>query len=233
MSNALAVTMMGVVTVAALVMRSAQAVTEANVSAAVVMTEAAAAVLVVKMVLVARALEAVTAAILVLWAREVTLESAAAAVRALMATEFMMVVANVAAPTAQSMTTAAIVVPWVNVAMPAAVEAIGPLTIALPRALAVNPEAAVAVMSMRQVVTAAAVAATAATSAVAASASAAVLVLLGANWETHMASKVFFVVPNAQAATEAAVAMMYALELREQPSALVVVVTVVALPSLW
>ena len=76
-----------------------------------------------------------------------------------------------------------------NVAMPAAVEAIGPLTSALPSALAVNPEAAVAVMSMRQVVTAAAVAATAATSAPAASASAsaAVLVLLGANWETHMA----------------------------------------------
>ena len=102
----------GVVTVAALVMRSAQAVTEANVSAAVAMTEAAAAVLVVKMVLVALALEAVSAAILVLWAREVTLVSEAAVVpkvRALMATEFMMVVANVAEPTAQSMTTAAIV----------------------------------------------------------------------------------------------------------------------------
>lgn len=100
------------------------------------------------------------------------------------------------------------------------------MAIALPRALAVNPEATV--MLMRHVVTAAAVAATAATSAVAASASAAVLVLPGANWETHVASNVFFVVPNAQAVTEEAVAMMYALALREQPSALVVVVTVVA-----
>lgn len=115
---------MGVVTVATLTMRSAQAVTEANVRAAVVMPEAAAAVLMVKVVLVARALEAVSAAILVLWAREVTLVSAAAVVpkvQALMATEFMMVVATVAASTAQSMTTATIVVPWVNVAIPAAV----------------------------------------------------------------------------------------------------------------
>lgn len=227
---------MEAVTVATLMMRSAQAVTQANVSAAVVMPEAAAALQVVKMVLVARALEAVSVAILVLWAREVTLVSAAAVVpkvQALMATEFMMVVANFAAPTAQTMTTAAIVVPWVSVAMPVAVEAIGPLAIALPRALAVNPEAAVGVMSMRQVVTAAAVAPTAATSAVAESASAAVLVLPGANWETHVASNVFFVVPNAQAVTEAAVAMLYALQLREQLWALVVVVTEAALLSLW
>ena len=88
-------------------------------------------------------------------------------------------------------------VPWAKVTMPSADEAIAALALAsaIPRALGVTPEAAVAVLSNRQSVTAVAMMVTAMV--------AAVVVAPRLRGATEVTSKGILVVPSARTVVEA------------------------------